>query len=115
MRLTRLVILILLGSTIYGCSDKSFPESKFIFSDKYYNLIQPYKVGDTLLYKNKNGLIETFVITRSGSTIVNTSGHLTKQRAYKNFTFSYNQLPTKQWTHENIQRDTGNNATKMTY
>ncbi|HET6995247.1 MAG TPA: hypothetical protein VFI06_09720 [Chitinophagaceae bacterium] len=114
MRLSKLIILVILISAIYSCSDKAFPESKFVFSDKYASLIRPYKVGDTLLYKNDIGYIDTFVITRSGSTVVNTKGSLINQRAYKYISFSYNQLPTKQWTHEKIERDANNNATKVT-
>ena len=47
--------------------------------------------------------------------MVNTKGSFTNQRAYKYVSFSYNQLPTKQWTHESIERDANNNSAKITY
>ena len=113
MRHSKLIISILIISTVYSCSENDFSDNRFIFSDKYWNLIQPFKVGDTLLYKNNSEQIEIFVITKSGSTMVNTKGSFTNQRAYKYVSFSYNQLPAKQWTHESIERDASNNATKI--
>jgi hypothetical protein len=115
MRHSLLIILILLIATVYSCSDNALPDHKFIFSDKYWNLIQSFKVGDTLLYKNNSEQIETFIISRSGSNTFNTSSSYSSQRAYKNVTFSYNQLPARQRTDQRNEKDANNKAAKTTY
>lgn len=97
-----------------SCSQRAFSDDKFIFSDKYLSLIKPYKVGDTLKFENSTHQTETFAITKSDSTIFNSKGWFMNTRPYKYISISYNQLPTKQWTHENTERDANNNAIKTT-
>lgn len=114
MRPTQYIILLLFFWAVCGCDRRAFPENKFTFSTKYRNLIGPYNAGDTLLFRDIAGSIETFVISGIDSIMVNTKGWFMNQRPYKSVSFTYNQLPSKQWTHEVIERDANNNILRTT-
>jgi hypothetical protein len=101
--------------TLISCFKNEFPDEKLLFSDKYLNLLRPYEIGDSLIFKNSEGQVEAFIITGKDSIISNTIGWFIKSRSYKSVSLSYNQFPSKQWTHEFIKRDANNKAIKTTY
>jgi len=114
-RLIIYIPFVFLG-IFYSCSQKAaFPDERFEFSDKYLSLIAPYKIGDTLIFENALHEAEAFVITKLDSSILNEKGWFINARPYKNISLSYNQFPSKKWTHEKIKRDANNNVIMATY
>ncbi len=65
------------------CGHRAFPDERFIFNSKYRNLINPYHIGDTLYFEEKNGKVIRIRITGIDSIVSNTKGGFMSPRPYK--------------------------------
>lgn len=82
----------LLFLVTFGCGRRAFPEERFLFSTKYRNMINPYKIGDTLFFDSKNGEVFRIVITGIDSIVSNTKDAPLAERPYKDIKVYCNYL-----------------------
>ncbi len=46
-----------------ACYWKPFPDEKYVFDKKFRDLVDCYKIGDTMIFKSSTNIIDSFVIT----------------------------------------------------
>jgi hypothetical protein len=89
------IILLMFGLT--SCFWNAYPDDKYSFDKNLRALVNCYKVGDTLVFKNSVDSIETFVITNIDSTTNNKKGFFINARNFKSITVFYKQFPVDKW------------------
>ncbi len=100
MRILYYLILILFCSS---CLWKAYPDEKFIIDDSFRNLVIPYHLGDTLIFKSSKNEFDSFLITKIDSVIENKKGFFINARNQKRIFISYRQIPLDKWAHSRIE------------
>jgi len=104
-------ILIILTS-ISSCSWDAFPLEKYQIDNSFRNLINPYKIGDTLIFQSSQNEIDSFLISKIDSSLNNRKGHFINARNVKTISVYYRQIPIDRWAHSRIEMGPNNTDKK---
>lgn len=91
---------ILLCLIYSSCTWKPFPNEKYEIGEDYRNLIAPYSLGDTLIFKGSQNIIDSFVISGIDSSIHDKKGYLFDIPNSKSISISYRQIPIDKWKYK---------------
>ena len=95
-----------------SCSCKAYPENKFNIDKDVRNLIDYYKIGDTIIYKSSTNIIDSFLITKVDSSIYNSKGYFISAINRKEVTVYYKQIPVDSWRRHWIEMGPNNSSKK---
>ncbi len=95
-----------------SCERKAYPEEAFQIDKSFRDLIKPYHIGDTLIFRNSKNEIDSFIITKIDSSILNSAGLPITPRCAKCLSVSYRQFPIDKWAHSWIEMGAGNKERK---
>ena len=90
-------IIILFCLACSSCSWEPYPKEKYEIDKRYRDLISVYKKGDTLIFKNSQNTVDSFVISGIDSTIDDKKGHFINARNSKSISIYYKQIPVDKW------------------
>lgn len=99
-------------SIIASCYSNVYPEEKFAIDSDYRNLIAPYNLGDTLVFKSNRSNLDSFLISSIDSILDNTKGGLMSKRPSKFIVVRYRQIPIDYWSSSRIEMGSNNENRK---
>jgi hypothetical protein len=105
------VYLAFLSFTV-SCYSKAYPDEKFAIDSDYRNLVAPYKMGDTLVFKSNRGNLDSFLISSIDSAMTNTKGGFMSPRPGKFIMVRYRQIPIDYWSTSRIEMGANNKNPK---
>ena len=79
-----------------GCRE-IIPPEKFIFDSKFDSLYKAVSYKDTIFFENSQNSIDTFVLTKIDSSLVNKIDYFMSPRAAKSVFRKYKQYPINYW------------------
>lgn len=92
-----LYIIILFCFFCSSCVWKAFPDNKYLFDKNLRDLVDCYKVGDTMIFRSSTNLIDSFIISSIDSAINNKKGFFINARNSKSISVHYRQIPIDKW------------------
>jgi hypothetical protein len=83
----------------FGCKAQKFSQDKFLFDDKLSSLFNVVSKNDTIFFENSSNSVDTFILTKTDSVIVNPNQNfcLMCPRAVKTLFRNYRQYPINYW------------------
>ena len=107
-----------------SCQGKAFPDSKFDIPSNFRDLINCYKINDTLIFKSSTNVIDSFVISAIDSVTINKKSIFTSPANgksisiyYKSFSFENKKdsLNSKDFVFVSVSKDPYNETTQYYY
>jgi hypothetical protein len=93
-------------SLVYlGCKGQTFSQDKFVFDYKLNIFFKAVSKNDTIFFENNKNSVDTFILTKIDSVIVNPNQDfcLMCPRAVKTVFRNYRQYPTNYWVQPNTE------------
>jgi hypothetical protein len=105
-------ITILYFIVFSACTYRPYPKEKYEIGDSYRNLIRMYSVGDILIFKSSQNLVDSFVISGIDSAINDKNGYFINARNSKTISITYKQIPFDKWQEHWIEMGPNNEEMK---
>jgi hypothetical protein len=93
-----------------GCNGQTFSKDKFIFDSKLNSFFKAITKADTIYFENNKNSIDTFILTKLDSTIVNPNQNfcLPCPMAVKTVFRNYKEYPINYWSQPKVENGNTN-------
>ena len=98
MKTSQITILLLI--IFSSCTYRPFPKEKYEIGESFRNLFKPYRINDTLIFKNSQNIIDSFIISGIDSGINDRNGYFINARNTKSISVRYRQIPVDKWQYK---------------